>query len=316
MSDLVWGVLGGHSAFHLYFLVVTLQVYLAFPLLLRLVRAARRSPLALAGAALVYELLAMWWVHDLSPDTGAGGWLADKAYVLAPTYLFWVVLGMLCAQHLPAVQSHLVTHRRRVAGAGLLAVATGLGWYAWRVAAGASPADSDASATLQPVMVVLSLGVIALLALASTGWAMRPAGPPAPGPGRGLVLLGVVRRLPGARPRAGPRPRPGTARAHPGPGRPAVGGAARLAARPGRVGGARRRPAPHPAQPAADRPRPDVAGSARRRLSLSPWWPSPRPEPQPLLAFAAAFTDCLCALTCSSVSGLTTSATLRWPSRP
>ena len=30
----MWGVLGGHAAYHLYFLMVSIQVYLAFPLLL------------------------------------------------------------------------------------------------------------------------------------------------------------------------------------------------------------------------------------------------------------------------------------------
>ncbi len=177
-GDLVWGVLGGHAAFHLYFLLVSIQIYLAFPLLLRLVRAARTAPWALAAGALAYELVVMWWLHDVAPTGGAPGWLAEKAYVLLPTYLFWVLLGMLGAQHLEAAQARLVARQGRAVALGVLAVALSVGWYAWRVASGETAADSGASAVLQPVMVLDSLGVIALLAVASCRWATARLGRP------------------------------------------------------------------------------------------------------------------------------------------
>ena len=177
-SDLVWGVLGGHAAFHLYFLLVSIQIYLAFPLLLALVRACRRHPLVLAGVLLAYEVAVMVWLHDVAPTTGFDGWLAGKAYVLLPTYLFWVVLGQLAAQHLEAAQTALVRHARAAVVAGVLAVAASVGWYAWKLAHGHTSLDTDASAVLQPVMVLDSLGVIVLLAVVSCRWAVaRPEHP-------------------------------------------------------------------------------------------------------------------------------------------
>ena len=177
-SDLVWGVLGGHAAFHLYFLLVSIQIYLAFPLLLALVRACRRHPLVLAAALLAYEVAVMVWLHDVAPTTGVSGWLAGKAYVLLPTYLFWVVLGELAAQHLESAQTWLVTHARLAVAGGVLAIAASVGWYAWQLGHGRTSLDTDASAVLQPVMVLDSLGVIVLLAVLSCRWAVaRPDRP-------------------------------------------------------------------------------------------------------------------------------------------
>lgn len=178
VSDLVWGVLGGHAAYHLYFLLVSIQVYLAFPLLLALMRACRRRPLVVVAVLLVYEVAVMYWLHDVAPTTGVAGWVAGKAFVLLPTYLLWVVLGGLAAQHLEAAQAWLVTHSRLVVVLGVLAVAASLGFYAWDLAHGHTSLDTDASAVLQPVMVLDSLGVMALLAVVSCRWAVaRPAHP-------------------------------------------------------------------------------------------------------------------------------------------
>jgi surface polysaccharide O-acyltransferase-like enzyme len=175
VSDLVWGILGGHAEYHLYFLVVSLQIYLAFPLLLALVRAGRRHPLALAAVLLAYEVLVMWWLHDATHPVGWQGWWAGKAFLLLPTYLFWVVLGGLAAQHLEPAQTWLVTHAKGVTVAGVLAVLLSEGWYQLVVARGASALDTDASAVLQPVMVLDSLGVIALLAVVSCRWGVASA---------------------------------------------------------------------------------------------------------------------------------------------
>lgn len=177
-SDLVWGVLGGHAAYHLYFLMVSIQVYLAFPLLLALVRACRRAPLALGAVLLAYEVAVMYWLHDVAPTTGFAGWLAGKAYVLLPTYLFWVVLGMLAAQHLDRAQTWVVERSRAVLAAGVLAVAASVAWYAYRLSQGTPSVDTAASAVLQPVMVLDSLGVIAVLLVVSLHWgAVRPEHP-------------------------------------------------------------------------------------------------------------------------------------------
>ncbi len=177
-SDLLWGVVGGHAEYHLYFLMVSIQVYLAFPLLLALVRACRQAPLALGAALLAYEVAVMYWLHDVAPTTGVAGWVAGKAYVLLPTYLFWVVLGMLAAQHLDRAQTWVVARSRAVLLAGGLAVAVSVGWYALQLSRGASSVDTAASAVLQPVMVLDSLGVIAVLLVVSLRWgAVRPEHP-------------------------------------------------------------------------------------------------------------------------------------------
>lgn len=167
-SDLLWGVLGGHAEYHLYFLLVSMQVYLVFPLLLAGVRAARSRPWALTVPAVAYELAVTAWLHR-SP--GAATWPDRYAYVLLPSYLLWVVLGAQVAQHLPAVQSAATRHARGVALAAGLAVLATVAVYAHAVATGAASGEEDASSVLQPSMVLDSAGVIALLGLLSLWWA-------------------------------------------------------------------------------------------------------------------------------------------------
>lgn len=168
--DLLKDLVSGRAEYHLYFLVVSFQVYLAFPLLLALVRAARRHATALTAALLAYQLAVLAWLAYAPHPAGASAWLADQAYVLLPSYLLWVVLGALAAQDLARAQAWLWRRRRAVVLAGVMAVAAALALYLRAVHGGAAPNDAGAGAVLQPVTVLDSLGVLAMLAVLSCAW--------------------------------------------------------------------------------------------------------------------------------------------------
>lgn len=152
-----WPVFGtdlltGGAKYHLYFLVVTLQLYLAFPLLLRFVRATARHAVAVLAAVGAADLVWLGLLQYTTAPPGAG-WLWLHAYELLPTYLVYVLVGCYAALHRDAVDAAVRSHGRvLLAGAAAaVAMATGvfaleLGWMAPR----------SANSVLQPAMVLVS----------------------------------------------------------------------------------------------------------------------------------------------------------------
>lgn len=171
VHDLGYDLLTGQSFYHLYFLVVTLQIYLLFPLLLWFVRATRRHHVAVLAASGTIQLGVTALLHYGPADRL--GVLSTHAYELLPTYQFFVLLGAITAAHLRDVHTWLTSHRRAVVA---VAVACGLAteaWYLLAVRAGQVSDESGASDVLQPVMTVWSVAVIVLMYLAGCRWAER-----------------------------------------------------------------------------------------------------------------------------------------------
>ena len=62
--QLGYDLLTGNAEYHLYFLLVTLQIYLIFPLLLRLIRTLQGHHGLLFGSALVFEIAETWALRE------------------------------------------------------------------------------------------------------------------------------------------------------------------------------------------------------------------------------------------------------------
>ncbi|HEY0560426.1 MAG TPA: acyltransferase [Frankiaceae bacterium] len=170
-SDLFWAVAGGHAEYHLYFLMVSMQVYLVFPVLLWALRRTRHRPWLVLGSVTALQLVLVGWLHASAGGAVPTGWYARYAYVLLPSYLLWVVAGGLLALHLPVAQGFAHRHPRLLVGLGAAAVAASLGWYVRDLLLGQSSVDTAASAVLQPIMVLESAGVVILLAVVGMRWA-------------------------------------------------------------------------------------------------------------------------------------------------
>jgi peptidoglycan/LPS O-acetylase OafA/YrhL len=145
----------GTAQYHLYFLLVSMQVYLVFGLLVALVRATSGHQGRLLAAATVFQLALFWLLHDVLPSwRPAPAWvttLAGYAQQLLPSYLAYVLAGALAAVHLRRVQGWVLRHGRVIA----VAVAAGAllteGAYLLQVRTGTPP--YRAADVLQPVMV-------------------------------------------------------------------------------------------------------------------------------------------------------------------
>jgi peptidoglycan/LPS O-acetylase OafA/YrhL len=168
-------LLTGTAWYHLYFLLVTMQFYVAFPAFLWLLRRTRRHPLPQLGTGLAFAVVFTGWLHYT--DWAPGPLATYRAYAaqLLPTYTLLFVAGGVAALHLDAVLDWLTQHRRAVL-AGTLAGAVGMeALYFVLVATGA---HADAAADpVQPVMQVWAVVLVAALGAAATRW--TAAGAPA-----------------------------------------------------------------------------------------------------------------------------------------
>jgi surface polysaccharide O-acyltransferase-like enzyme len=154
----------GTGWYHLYFLLVSMQFYLLFPLFQRLLAATRRHPGPLLLGALVLQLLADRGIAGLDP-TG-------EAAVLMPSfigsYVFFLVLGGVVAMHREAVLGAVRRHPVLVGVALLLTGAAAEGSYLLAVRGGTNP--MVASGVFQPVMIPWVVAVVAAFALLGMWW--------------------------------------------------------------------------------------------------------------------------------------------------
>ena len=137
----------GNGSYHMYFLLVTLQYAVLFPLVLRLLaRTTGRHRLVL-GVSLVLQLATLsvyqWWYL---PDDGWRGLLGDASL---PAYQFWLVLGAVVGLHLQRCHELVMRYRRWVLAAFPVAASV-LMWtfFAQLPTRGAL----GASGPLQPIM--------------------------------------------------------------------------------------------------------------------------------------------------------------------
>jgi peptidoglycan/LPS O-acetylase OafA/YrhL len=151
------------ARYHLYFLLVTLQVYALFPWLLAVLRRLRH-PVLLLGASTVTQLALTAAVHySLHAPGLLGSWLSHPdSWVFS--YQLYVLGGALAALHFEEVTRWVRQHRTAIAGATAAAASLGLASYALDLQRGVTP--GRAAEVFQPALTVESIGaVVALYAL-------------------------------------------------------------------------------------------------------------------------------------------------------
>ncbi|MCW2526908.1 MAG: Surface polysaccharide O-acyltransferase-like enzyme [Pseudonocardiales bacterium] len=171
ISKLGNNLAAGNAWYHLYFLLVSMQIYLLYPLLAKLIRAtaAHHGRLLAISGSLQIALLS--WLHYWPPTSGPLGWFSQHESVLIVTYQFYVLVGAVAAFHLEQVRRWEAAHRPLVVGFTIASAAAAVTWYALVVRGGTKA--STAAAVLQPVMVVWSLGAVAGLFSLGAIWARR-----------------------------------------------------------------------------------------------------------------------------------------------
>ncbi|MEP6632236.1 MAG: acyltransferase [Lapillicoccus sp.] len=156
-------LLTGTGNYHLYFLLVSLQLYLLFPALVWLVRRTRGHHLALLLASGALELALLAVTHYV---TWPGSWatVQANALVLAPTYQLYFVAGALAAVHHERFHAWVLAQPRAVVGALVGTAAVHVGVYLAQVPSSGSvfSAFDPLQPSVAPWTVAVTLGLYAL----------------------------------------------------------------------------------------------------------------------------------------------------------
>lgn len=169
---LLWDLLYGSAEYHLYFLLVTLQLYMVFPLLRRfVVRTADRAAPILAAVTFVNLTVMALLAYLPEPTSGPTLWLFQHSYELLPTYTMYVLAGCYAAVHLDRIQAFVERRARRLmwvaglgAGLALLCYAVQLPFMAPRIA----------DQVVQPAMVFSCIAAGIATYVLGSKWAHGP----------------------------------------------------------------------------------------------------------------------------------------------
>jgi poly(3-hydroxybutyrate) depolymerase/peptidoglycan/LPS O-acetylase OafA/YrhL len=161
------------ARYHLYFLLVSMQIYLLFPLIRWVLKKTEGYHAWLFGAALAYQVWLTIGLHYKVGRSGSGVIAqflngAGQGYWV-DAYVLYVVAGALAGWHFDRLRAFTRRHLgngRRITAVAALGVAAGIGVYLIEIEAfGATP--SSASAVFQPVVIFEALAF---------GWALLGAG--------------------------------------------------------------------------------------------------------------------------------------------
>jgi peptidoglycan/LPS O-acetylase OafA/YrhL len=151
----------GTGYYQLYFLVVLLEFYAVFPLLLLLLRRTvghHGKLLAVSAALQVLIVSLMHW--GVLPHWMRGFWASREV----TSYQFYLIAGMVIALHLEEVHRWLCSHVRLVLGLTLLSAGLSEGWYFLAVHHVVSWFRSG-SDPFQPIVIPWNIGAIASIYL-------------------------------------------------------------------------------------------------------------------------------------------------------
>jgi peptidoglycan/LPS O-acetylase OafA/YrhL len=167
-------LLTGGARYHLYFLLVTMEIYAVFPGLLWLLRATRRHHGALLAASLVFQLAFTTALHyGIARPPLLAGWFAHPDALL-PSYLLYLVAGGVAAMHLDELRGWVREHGRISALIAVGGLAAGVGSYLVdHYLVGMTPAA--ASEVFQPMVAVTAAGAVVGLYAVGLRWADRGA---------------------------------------------------------------------------------------------------------------------------------------------
>jgi peptidoglycan/LPS O-acetylase OafA/YrhL len=179
-SGLLQHLLRGDGKYHLYFLLVSLQLYLLTPALLWAVRRCTGHHLLLLAGSFAAQAVTSWYIQFGHTSSGLPQLFRHNSFMLIVSYQFWIVLGAVTAVHRAAALAFVRTHRPALAGVVVGGAALTVGWVHW---AGATWIGSSGSASVfQPVLILwFSLAILGV-ALVGSFWAdwhqrlPRPAG--------------------------------------------------------------------------------------------------------------------------------------------
>ncbi|MDY6810911.1 MAG: acyltransferase [Actinomycetota bacterium] len=176
IGDLGVNIVNGEGKYQLYFLLISMQIYLAFPAISWLLRRTENRHWVVLGAAGAIQMT-MFVIYQYLPRPPGDGWVVvyENLWKTLPMYALFVAIGALAAHHHEAVERWLRDHAVWVIAAGLIATTFSVCAYLLATSPGNVPLQSNTP--WNPATLPWLVGGLAMLWLAAMGWNdLRAAG--------------------------------------------------------------------------------------------------------------------------------------------
>lgn len=151
-------LLSGGARYHLYFLLLTFQLYAVFPWVFAWLRRVRPAPILTVSA--LAEVLFTAGTHWWSGAPGVLGAILSHPGSWLWSYQFYVVLGVVAALHFEELTAWMTAHSGAVMAGVVPMAGAALGIYFAQVELW-SMSPAQASEVFQPTVAVLAAGVVA-----------------------------------------------------------------------------------------------------------------------------------------------------------
>lgn len=164
LQKLLFNLGVGDAWYHLYFLLVSMQIYLLFPLIQWLIEKTRGHHVALLVASAVLQFGVLGAIRYGDPGPGWASHIVTYSDTIFVSYQFYVLAGCVAATRLEELRAWIPLHRRGIALTVLGVAVLTEGFFAVEVATGMPP--ERAATVLQPAMfpwsIVATAGLLAL----------------------------------------------------------------------------------------------------------------------------------------------------------
>src|SRR5947209_247656 len=170
-------ILTGNASYQLYYILLTLQLYLVLPLFLLFLKHIKHHPWRALGISFALQVLLMYVDYRyLQQGTlaSSGVWQVVAAYQdrFLLTYQFYFILGGLAALYLKQARAFVLSHGKWIVSGFVLALAALWVHFLLQVDV-YHESLGYATSVLQPMMTFYSPVVIVLLGFLACRWASR-----------------------------------------------------------------------------------------------------------------------------------------------
>ncbi len=173
----LFNILTGNASYQLYYILLTLQLYLVLPLFLLFLKHIKQHPWRALSISFALQVLLMYVDYRyLQQGTlaSSGVWQVVAAYQerFLLTYQFYFILGGLAALTLQQERAFVLRHGKWIVGGFVLALAALWGHFLLQVDV-YHESLYYATSVLQPMMTLYSPAIIVLLSWLACRWASR-----------------------------------------------------------------------------------------------------------------------------------------------
>ncbi len=170
-------ILNGSASFQLYFILLSLEFYIVFPLFLKFMKLVEHHPRKTLAISFVLEVVVMYLDYQYLQRgalSSSSFWRFVSQYQMSfiLTYQFYFILGGLAAIYMQQVRAFLLRHGSWVVACFIVAL-LGLWAYFFVQITYLHESLEYASVVLQPDMVFFSVAVIIAFSWLAAVWARR-----------------------------------------------------------------------------------------------------------------------------------------------